>query len=48
MNMYEVILLNERGYKFTKYFNSEYLYRRFLEKAKRSVVLKVVSYGRVM
>ena len=46
--MYEVILLNERGYKFTKYFDSEYLYRRFLEKAKRSVELVIVSYGRMM
>lgn len=46
--MYEVILLNERGHKFAKYFDSEYLYRRFLEKAKRSLELIVVSYGRLM
>ena len=48
MNMYEVILLNERGYKFAKYFDSEYLYRKFLEKTKRSVELVIVSYGRMM
>lgn len=46
--MYEVILLNERGYKFAKYFDSEYLYRRFLEKVKRSYTLRIVSYGRMM
>lgn len=46
--MYEVILLNGEGQKFSRYFNSEYLYRRFLEKAKRSMELVVVSYGRVM
>lgn len=46
--MYEVILLNERGYKFSKYFDSEYLYRKFLNKVKRSYELTVISYGRVM
>lgn len=46
--MYEIILLNEKGEKFTKKFNSEYLYRKFLNKTKYSKKLKVLSYGRNM
>lgn len=45
--MYEVVLLNEKGERFTKTFNSEYLYRQFLNKAKRSKTLTIVSYGRI-
>lgn len=44
--MYEIVMINERNQRFTKYFNSEYLYRQFLNKAKRSKKLIVVSYGR--
>lgn len=44
--MYEVILINEKGQKFTKEFDSEYLFRKFLNKAKCSKKLTVVSYGR--
>lgn len=46
--MYEIVMINEKGLKFSKYFNSEYLYRQFLNKAKRSYKLVVVSYGRVL
>jgi hypothetical protein len=46
--MYEVLLLNnQNGEKFTKTFTSEYLYKKFLEKCKRSKKLTVLSYGRV-
>ena len=44
--MYEIILLNEKGQKFTKEFYSEFLFRKFLNRAKRSKNLTVVSYGR--
>ena len=44
--MYEVVLINEKGQKFIKEFNSEYLFKKFLNKAKRSKKLTVVSYGR--
>lgn len=44
--MYEIILLNKDGEKFTKIFNSEFLYNKFLQKAKRSKSLKILSYGR--
>ena len=44
--MYEITMINEQGNRFTKYFNSEYLYRQFLNKAKRSKKLIVVSYGK--
>ena len=44
--MYEVVLINEKGQKFTKEFNSEYLFKKFLNKAKRSKKLTVVGYGR--
>lgn len=45
--MYEVVLINDKGERFTKTFNSEYLYRQFLNKAKRSKKLTVASYGRI-
>lgn len=44
--MYEIILLNGKGQKFTKEFYSEFLFRKFLNRAKRSKKLTVVSYGR--
>lgn len=45
--MYEIVLLNEKGEYFTKEFTSEYLYRKFLNKAQRSKKLTVISYGRI-
>lgn len=45
--MYEILLLNKYGEKFSKTFTSEYLYRNFLNKCKRSKTLTVVSYGRI-
>lgn len=45
--MYEIMLLNENGKKFSKTFNSEYLYRQFLNKAKKSKTLTILSYGRI-
>lgn len=44
--MYEVVLINEKEQKFTKEFHSEFLFRKFLNRAKRSKKLTVVSYGR--
>lgn len=46
--MYEVRLINKEGQRFSRYFNSEYLYRKFLEKTRRSSALRIVSYGKVM
>ena len=45
--MYEIILLNNNGDKFTKTFNSEYLYNKFLNKTKYSKNLTILSYGKV-
>lgn len=46
--MYEIMLLNNAtGEKFNKTFTSEYLYNKFLNKAKRSKKLMVLSYGRI-
>lgn len=45
--MYEIVLLNKEGKRFSKFFNSEYLFNEFLRKAKHSKTLKIVSYGRV-
>lgn len=46
--MYEIMLLNNAtGEKFNKTFTSEYLYNKFLQKAKRSKKLTVLSYGRI-
>lgn len=43
--MFEVVMLNEKGEKFSKFFNSYYLYEKFLNKVKRSKKLQLVSYG---
>ena len=43
--MFEVILLNEKGEKFKKEFNSYYLYQIFLNKVKKSKKLKLIGYG---
>lgn len=46
--MWEVMLLNNAtGEKFNKTFISEYLYQKFLNKAKRSKKITLLSYGRV-
>lgn len=45
--MYEILLINEKGEKFKRTFYSEFLYAKFLNRAKRSRKIKVVSYGRV-
>ena len=44
--MYEVVLINEKGEKFTREFYSEFLFRKFINKEKRRKKLTVVSYGR--
>lgn len=45
--MYEVTMLNENGEKFSKTFDSKYLYNKFLQKVKRSEKITLLSYGRV-
>lgn len=45
--MYEISLINERGERFKKIFYSEFLYTKFLNRAKRSRKIKVTSYGRI-
>lgn len=44
--MYEIILLNNAGKKFSKKFDSEYLFNKFLNKVKHSKKLKILYYGR--
>lgn len=45
--MYEVIMLNENGVKFSKGFSSEFLFNKFLNKAKRSKKITILSYGKM-
>lgn len=45
--MYEVVMLNQNGVRFTKGFNSEFLFNKFLNKAKRSNKVTILSYGRI-
>lgn len=45
--MYEIIMLNEAGEKFTKKFDSEYLFNKFLNKAKHSKKITILSYGKI-
>lgn len=44
--MYEIILMNEKGERFKKEFYSEFLFKKFLNRAKRSKKLKVLGYGK--
>lgn len=44
--MYEVFLINEKGEKFSKTFESEFLFKKFMNKVKYSKKLKVISYWR--
>lgn len=44
--MYQVMLMNENGIKFTKTFASEYLFNKFVNKVKRSKKLKILSIWR--
>lgn len=43
--MFEAVLLNEKGEQFSKFFDSYYLFKKFLNKAKRSKKIKLISYG---
>lgn len=45
--MYEIVLLNDVGKRFTKIFDSEYKFNNFLRKVKHSKKLKIISYGRI-
>lgn len=45
--MYEVIILNEYGEKISKTFDSEYKFNKFLQKARYSKKIKILSYGRI-
>lgn len=45
--MYEIKLLNDVGKSFSKFFDSEYKYNKFLQKVKHSKKLKILSYGRI-
>lgn len=44
--MYEIVMINESGVKFSKTFASEFLYTKFLNKAKHSNKIKILSYGK--
>ena len=41
--MYEIILLNKDGKKFSKFFYNEYLMNKFIRKIKYSKNLKILS-----
>lgn len=45
--MFEVVMLNENGVKFSKGFSSEFLFTKFLNKAKRSKKITILSYGKI-
>lgn len=45
--MYEIVLLNNKGEKFSKTFTSEFLFRQYLNKAKHSKNVTVLCYGRI-
>lgn len=45
--MYEVVLLNNVGRRFSKFFDSEYKLNNFIRKIKYSKKLKILSYGRI-
>lgn len=45
--MYEVVLLNNVGKRFSKIFDSEFKFNKFLKKVKYSKKLKILSYGRI-
>ena len=42
--MYKVVFINERGAHVTKVFDSEYLCRQFVNKAKHSKRIRLISY----
>ena len=44
--MYEIVIKKKKGQRFTKEFYSEFLFKKFLNRAKRSKKLTIVSYGR--
>lgn len=44
--MYEIVLMNDRGEKFTKKYDSYYLYTKALIKYKHSKKLRIISYGK--
>lgn len=43
--MFEVVYLNEKGYRTVKEFYSYYWYEKFLDKIKKDKKLKLVRYG---
>lgn len=44
--MFEIVLMNNKGEKFTKKYESYYLWQKDLQKYKYSKKLKIISYGR--
>lgn len=45
--MYEIIMLNEFGKKFSKVFENEYYFNKFLNKIKHSKKITLISYGKI-
>lgn len=45
--MYEIVMLNENGIRFAKGFSSEFLFNKFLNKAKRSSKVTILAYGKI-
>ena len=40
--MFEVVMLNEKGERFSKFFDSYYLFQKFLNKVRRSKKITLV------
>lgn len=45
--MYEIVILNKNGEKFSKTFASKYLFEKFLNKVRHSKTLTLVSHSRI-
>lgn len=43
--MFEVVYLDEKGYRTVKEFYSYYWYEKFLDKVKKDKKLKLIRYG---
>lgn len=45
--MYEIFLMNKNGEKFSKIFNSKYLFDKFFKKVKHGNNLKYLGHRRI-
>ncbi len=45
--MFEIILINKKGEKFIKEYNSYYIYNKDLTKYKHAKNVQIISYGQI-